>query len=166
MADIYLIPAHDALKALAHEKSASSDEGGEYFAMAIAARTPSAQLHADSVILVPLIPPDEGVEADMSFLAASPFIFLRLEGVPQPLLSYGSCCALSQGAEEFDIPFGSLFKFPSVSHYVVARPSVVANLERLQLQTEPISDTQGSGEQNSKAKKQCLRSLETGGEYF
>ena len=73
----------------------------------------AAQVHFDSVILIPLIPPDEGVEADMSFLAASPFMFLRLVGVPQPLLSYGSCFALSQGAEEYEIPFGTLFKFPS-----------------------------------------------------
>ena len=75
MAPIYVIPAHDALPefsvraltALAHAKSTSSDEAGEYFAMAIASKTPSAQFHADSVFLVPLIPSDEASSDEVGF---------------------------------------------------------------------------------------------------
>ena len=106
----------------------SSDEVGELLSIAVAVKIPAAQVPPNSDVIIPLGPPDIGIEADMLFLSTTLFIFLRLHGIPQPLLSYGACYALSERAEEFDIPAGSLFKFPSVTHYVVARPTVAASL--------------------------------------
>ena len=79
----------DALTALAHAETNSSDEAGEFFSMAVSIKVPAAQVPPNSVVIIPLGPPDIGIEADMSFLFTTPFMFLRLHGIPQPLLSYG-----------------------------------------------------------------------------
>ena len=79
----------DALTALAHAETNSSDEVGEFFSMADAVKVPAAQVPPDSVVIIPLGPPDIGIEADMPFLFTTPFMFLRLHGIPQPLLFYG-----------------------------------------------------------------------------
>ena len=135
-ATCFQIPTHqllpqlsvNALVAMAQCGSVSSDEAGEYFAMAIALKVPAAQVPNGSLIIIPLVPPLRGSEADMSYLASVPLMFLKLDGLPQPISTYGQCFALSEGADDFDIPNGSLFKFPSLSHYVLARPPVVARL--------------------------------------
>jgi hypothetical protein len=68
----------DALTALAHEEKNSSDETGEFFSMAAAVKVPAAQVPPNSVVIGT---PDIGIEADMSFLFMTPFMFLRLHGI-------------------------------------------------------------------------------------
>ena len=61
-APIYTIPVYrmlpiasiDALTALAHAETNSSDEAGELFSMVVAVKVPAAQVPPNSVIIIPL----------------------------------------------------------------------------------------------------------------
>jgi hypothetical protein len=155
----------NALIAMAQCGSTSSDEAGEYFAMAIAVKVQAAQVPNGSLVIVPLAPPTRGSEADMSYLASVPIMFLKLDGLPQPISTYGQCFALSEGADDFDIPTGSLFKFPSLSHYVLARPSIAAKLHLLPQANAAETTSSTTGDRTTLNKKQCVRQLEDGGEH-
>ena len=169
MPTCFSIPTHEllpqlslnALIAMAQCGSTSSDEAGEFFAMAIAVKVLAAQVPVGSLVIIPLAPPPVGSEANMTYLATVPLMFLQLDGLPQPISTYGQCFALSEGAGDFDIPTGSLFKFPSLSHYVIARPSVAARLHLLPVETTSSS----TSDRPSLSKKQCVRQLEDGGEH-
>jgi hypothetical protein len=137
MSTTFTIPEYTSLesgpvspiKRLAANEAAAADELGELFSMAVASRIPVARVNAADVVIVPLVEPGEGQICDLSYLASVPFMFVRLDGPPQPIMSYGTCWAWSAGSENCGLVQGQRVKFPTVSHYIVARPEVVLGLE-------------------------------------
>ena len=136
----------------------STDDDGEYLAMTLMHSLPAATVPEESIIILPLVVPIEGVPLNFTYVAASKHVFIRIHVRPQPRLTYGQCMAYSEGSFEQLIPIGAYIKFPSVANYLVAKPEMVElmkdsirpNVRRLLSDTIP-------------AKRLCIRPLDTGG---
>ena len=88
------------LHAVEHASSvvdASSDEVGEFYAMAMIQAVPAAQVPENAVIVIPLTPPEEGQVLDMTYVAASSLMFLHVHEKPQARMTYAHCAAYSTG---------------------------------------------------------------------
>ena len=46
---------------------------------------------AESIVVVPLSAPAEGVISDFTFLATAQLLFIQVHDKPQPLRTYGRC---------------------------------------------------------------------------
>lgn len=80
-------------------------------------------------------------------------------------MSYGTCWAWSDGAGDFGLVLGQRIKFPSVSHYIVAKPDVVLGLAH-EKRLKAVRESADVGDDGlvNQAKRVCNRSLEDGGE--
>jgi hypothetical protein len=87
----YPLAAGDLLRAIEHSGSvvsSSTDDDGEYYAMAMAQVLPAEQLPADSIIVVPLITPRVDEALDFTFMAAAECMFVKIhETYIRPLRS-------------------------------------------------------------------------------
>jgi hypothetical protein len=151
----------DLLRAIEHSGSveqASSDDAGEYYAMAMASVKPAEEVMESAIIVIPLTSPHAGEALDLTFVAASDCMFFQLHQVPQPRCTYGHCAAYSAGAPFRPVEVGAVFKFPSISNYVVAKPALAASVRAIRgTGTDlPLQQTQD--------KRQCVRQPEELGE--
>ena len=147
------------LHAVEHASSvvdASSDEVGEFYAMAMIQAVPAAQVPENAVIVIPLTPPEEGQVLDMTYVAASSLMFLHVHEKPQARMTYAHCAAYSTGTVDGPIPISALVKFPSSTSFLVARPRLVAAV----VATTGTEVDMMAGE----PKRQCVREPVSGGE--
>jgi hypothetical protein len=63
--------------------SSSTDDDGEYYAMAMAQVLPAEQLPADTIIVVPLTTPRVDEALDFAFMAAAECMFVKIHETPQ-----------------------------------------------------------------------------------
>ena len=148
------------LKAIENAASSlvtSTEEAGELLAMR-AAKVAVADIPDGAFIVVPLRAPRENEAIDFTFLSSSPHAYIKLQGTPQTIMTYGSLAGFSDNFPETPVDIGTNVKFPSPSHLVVAKGDLlVALLKKVATVT---SDTPG----DNTAKRQCLRQLVEGGE--
>ena len=145
-------PSLVALRLFAESQSVSTDEEGEFFAHSVALKVATNEIVADSIIIVPLVAPIDGQEADFTYLAATPFCFVQLNGRPQELMTYGICLSASEGAEDIQLPIGLLVKFPTPPAFIVAK------------QTFGITADTLASYSTTANKRLCTRQPELGGE--
>lgn len=165
--NVVILPTYDLahtrlLKAIENAASVqftSTDERGEYFAMAVAEKLAKADVPANAVIVIPEKEPSDNESLDLSFVASSPHIYVTLMGVPQSIMTYGSFTGCS---EETDIlvESGKTIKFPTPSHFLVAKTVLIEAIARMQ-QTILLEDALIA---DKGQKKQCLRQLVVEGE--
>jgi hypothetical protein len=151
----------DLLRAIEHSGSvvqASSDEAGEYYAMAMASVKPADEVVESAIIVIPLTSPRAGEILDLSFVAAADCMYFQLHQVPQPRCTYGHCAAYSAGSPIRPVEIGAVFKFPSIVQYIVAKPALAASVRAARAMETDIQA------QQTQDKRQCVRQPEELGE--
>ena len=120
-----LVPAVllHALENASSVQATSTNEDGEAYGVSSAAVVAIANVPADAVIILPMSPPLENVEVDFTYVAASKTAFVQ---VHDKRMTYGHCLGYSAGAGERPVAVGTLIKFPSQPHYLVAKPRLLA----------------------------------------
>ena len=137
------------LTIMANTPAGSSDNDGEYFSMAVAVRKAAVDVHESDIVIVPLSGPIGKEPADFTFLAKTPLMFIKLVGPPQPIETYGKCVAYHGDVPDIPFALESLLEFPSLSHYIVARPGVFEALGEIVPAPADLDDRP--------AKKLCVR---------
>ena len=151
----------DLLRAIEHSGSVeqtSSDEAGEYYAMAMASVKPAEEVAESAIIVIPLTKPREGEVLDFSFVAVADCMFFQLHQTPQPRCTYGHCAAYSAGTLYRPVEVGDVFKFPSIAQYIVALPTLATSV-RAERGMEVEIPTQ-----QTRDKRLCVRQPEELGE--
>ena len=159
----YELISGDLLRQIEHASSvvaASTDDLGEFYAMAMAVSVPAAMVADSSIIVVPLSPPGDGEIIDFTYLAGGKSMFVKVHDTPQPRMTYGHIASYSAGT--FDKPFqvGTMVKLATPTNFVVAKQRLVVAISiaagaEVDLRTETVQPG---------AKRPCTRQLETGGE--
>ena len=123
-----LVPAVllHALENASSVQATSTNEDGEAYGVSSAAVVAIANVPADAVIILPMSPPLENVEVDFTYVAASKTAFVQVHDKPRERMTYGHCLGYSAGAGERPVAVGTLIKFPSQPHYLVAKPRLLA----------------------------------------
>ena len=129
-----------ALQQMADTPATATEERGEYFALEVAEQKTVANMRLHEVVLVPLRAPLDGQVADLTFLASSPHMFVKVTGTPQTFMTYGKCWAYSVGVEHPTIEIGANVKFASVANFTVAKDGTVEVLEDLRRQLSTRED--------------------------
>lgn len=76
----------DLLRAIENSGSVvatSTDDAGEYYAMAMAAVTPAMTILEGAIMIIPLTTPRVDEPLDFTFVAAADCMYVELHGVPQ-----------------------------------------------------------------------------------
>jgi hypothetical protein len=149
-----------ALNGAACATSASTDDIGDYFNMALASKVPIAQVADNATVLVPLFNIEDGAIANASILATGPMLYARLQGLPQPRMVFAQCVAYSSGVESQPFPIGTRIKFPPPTHLWVARQFLVDTISTLG--PRPYSDPNIT-DATKAPKRTCRRPLEEDG---
>ena len=137
----------------------STDTAGDMFNCTRANKVPLSEILPDAVIMIPLFVPEEPIVMDSSALAASPMMYVRLAGQPQPRAIFGTCIAYSADAENREVKIGAGVYFPPPPHLLVVKPSI---LGQVSITTETRSDYAETDEMRQ-SKRLCVRLLEDRG---
>jgi hypothetical protein len=122
----------------------------------IAVRKDVTTVLADDIIMIPLVGPTDSQTDAGTFMVTAPIMFVRLVGVPQPIMMYGTCAGFYGPVSIFPFMIGESLKLPSLGNYFTARPGVVEALTQLTPDPSSIS--------GPSAKRVCARPLEDRGE--
>ena len=136
----------------------STDEYGEYFAMSLVRVTPYGAVLPESTIVVPLAEAGEEEVFDLTFLAKSPLMFVRLHDCPQPLRTYGRCVAYSTGVVERPLAIGAMIRFPTIPQFIVAKRDLEVAVR------DNRGFDAGGAPESFPEKRQCVRPLGEDGE--
>ena len=136
----------------------STDDFGEYFAMSLIRSTPSGDMQPDSTIAIPVAEAGEEEVFDFTFVAKSRLMFVRLQDCPQPLQTYGRCVAYSAGEGERPLAIGTMVRYPTIPHFIVAKPDL-----EVAVYSNQGFDANGPPE-TLPEKHQCVRPLGEDGE--
>ena len=131
---VYQLLSTEALKGLedaAVATTASSDEAGDYYNMAVATKVPVAEVSHNAIILVPLSATADGAVMTSTSLAAGPTMYVRLNGLPQLRMVFGTCVGYSDDSVDKVIATSTLVKFPPPEHLFVAKEVLVDALAAL-----------------------------------
>ena len=145
-----------ALEHAASIVATHTDDDGEAYAMQMVRSIPAADVPANSMVVIPLDTPQDGVALDFTFLASCKSLFFQVHEKPQARMTNGHCANFSAGTLDRPVPIGALLKFPSLATYLVAQPRL------LQALRAPLENVGTLGAES--AKRPCLRPLEVGGE--
>ena len=157
----YPLAAGDLLRAIEHSGSvvsSSTDDDGEYYAMAMAQVVPAEQLPADSIIVVPLTTPRVDEALDFTFMAAAECMFVKIHETPQTRRTYGHCAAYSVDCAHKPIAIGDVFKFSTLGTFVVAKRQLVESV------IASRSSEVDTAMETNVDKRQCIRPLVEVGE--
>ena len=166
--EVLRLPSHEllpiamleGLRDAAVSVTTSTVEGGEHFAMALAKKAAVNDIAPGAVILVPLFATDDAAVIDFTRMTSGPIMYLRLVGPPQPIMSYATCAAHSAVPADHSISPGQLVKFPSPSHFIVAKDCVVDKLAAMPTTARGLLHDDAE----EPKKRPCIRTLEVGGD--
>lgn len=115
-------------------------------------------MQSESTIVIPLA--EAGVEEvfDFTLVAKSRLMFVRLQDCPQPLRTYGRCVAYSAGEGEGPLAIGTMIRFPTIPHFIVAKRDL-----EVTVRSNRGFDANGPPE-TLPEKRQCVRPLREDGE--
>ena len=157
----YPLASGDLLRAIEHSGSVaptSTDDAGEYYAMAMAQVLQADQVPVDSIMVVPLTSPRADEVLDFSFVAASECMYVQLHEQPQFRRTYGHCMAYSGDLVEKPLEVGAVFKFATIGTFIIAKRQLVAAVRAT---TCPAVENQSVSNTD---KRQCVRPLVEVGE--
>ena len=140
--------------------TSSSDDLGELFGIAVATKVAAEDVVIGSVVIIPFRNPGSDEVIDFSFVASSPQLYVTLKGTPQIRMSYGVCTAYSNNCPEFPVDVGTAIKFPSPSHFLVAKGDLTEALSAAVKTSSRSMEPQIEEGQ----KRQCIRQLDEVGE--
>lgn len=86
----YELISGDLLRQFEHTSSvvaASTDDLGEFYAMAMAVSVPAAMVADSSIIIVPLSSPGDGEIIDFTYLAGGKLMIVKVHDTPQPMMT-------------------------------------------------------------------------------
>jgi hypothetical protein len=86
---------------------------------------PAELVLPETIIVITLSSPADNEIFDFTFIATAQLLFVQLHGRPQPLRTYGRCVGYSMGAVDRPLAIGEMFRFPTVSHFIVAKRDLV-----------------------------------------
>ena len=69
--------------------SESTEEKGEFYAMALLQPLLAALVPENSIIVIPLVPPQEDQPLDMTYVADTSLMFIHVHEKPQTRITYG-----------------------------------------------------------------------------
>ena len=138
--------------------STSTDDAGEYYAMAMASVVPAGEVKESAIIIIPLTNPRASEALDFTFVAAADCMYFQLHKIPQLRCTYGHCAAYSADVPDRPLEVGAVFKFPSITSFIVASPQLAAAVRAVRgAEVDvPLQQTQD--------KRRCVRQLEELGE--
>lgn len=151
------LAAGDLLRAIEHSGSVvatSTDDAGEYYAMAMASVVPADSVQEGAIIIVPLTVPRPDEVLDFTFVAAADCMYVQLHAVPQLRRTYGHCAAYSADAPDRPLDIGAVFKFATIGSFLVAKHQLAAS----------VRAARGVELEQTPEKRQCVRQLEDLGE--
>jgi hypothetical protein len=149
----YQLVAGPLLHALEHASSVTqvSDEAGEAF-LIFAEVLAVAAVPSDSILAIPLIPPEVEEAQNFSYQARSKAVFVQLHEKPKQFMTYGHCLGYSVGTVDPPLAIDEIFKFPSMATYIVTKARLSTTIFRASV--GPAVDLQlGPGG----SKRQCAR---------
>jgi hypothetical protein len=155
------LAAGDLLRAIENAGSVvatSTDDAGEYYAMAMAAVVPTAELLEGAIIVIPLTSPRADEALDFTFVAGADCMYFQVHGVPQSRCTYGHCAAYSADAPDRPVEIGAVFKFATVASVILARHQLAAAVRAVQGVDVELPVHQAP------EKRQCVRQPEVLGE--
>lgn len=117
------------LRAIEHSGSVlptSTDDAGEYYAMALAKVVQAEEVPANSIMVIPLTPPHAGESLDFTYVAASDCMYVQLHEQPQFRRTYGHCVAYSADVTDKPVAIGEVFKFSTIASFIVAKRQLSA----------------------------------------
>lgn len=158
---LYPLVAGPLLQAFEHASSvttASSDDDGEFYSMVLAAVLAPAAVPNESIIVVPLTPPEDGEVLDFTYVARSQALFVQVHEKPFQRMTYGHVLGYSAGIVDPPLAMEMVLKFPTSTSFIVAKPRLV---EAIRAATGHVVDIQLVPEAS---KRQCVRPLELVGE--
>jgi hypothetical protein len=129
-----------------------SDEVGEAYLL-FAEVILAAAVPNESIIVIPLAPPEVGKVLVFSYVAKSKVMFVQLHETPKRFMTYGHCLGYSTGTVDPPLAVEQVLKFPSMATYIVAKVRLVATIRAA---VGPVVDLQLGAEV---AKRQCVRPL-------
>jgi hypothetical protein len=135
----------------------STEESGEFFAMALAHVVPAEMMPSNSIIVIPLTVPGENELFDFSFIEATDLMFVQLHERPQPIRTYCHCLAYSEGTRNRPPAIGAKLRFPTMTQFIVAKRDLEVAVQSSR------SDVTGSVDSRPD-KRQCVRPLVEVGE--
>ena len=149
------------LRAIEHSGSVlptSTDDAGEYYAMALAKVVQAEEVPANSIMVIPLTPPRAGESLDFTYVAASDCMYVQLHEQPQFRRTYGHCVAYSADVTDKPVAIGEVFKFSTIASFIVAQRQLsAAVISAGGLEMDVIGDLPTE-------KRQCVRPLVEMGE--
>ena len=135
----------------------STDEVGEFYAMALLQPLLAAQVPDNAIIAIPLLPPPEDQPLDMTYVAATSLMFVHVHEKPQTRMTYGHVAGYSAGTVPLPIPVSTMVKFPSAASFLVAKPRLIAaEIASVGPEVDVLVEAE--------PKRQCLRQPVSGGE--
>ena len=149
------------LKALEHAasvKPTATEEAGEMLATRVQL-TASANVAENAFFVVPLQVPTGPQAIDFDFVASSPQAFFRLRGRPQTIMTYAFRVAYSEGVIETPTDIEISIKFPSLSHFMVAKGDLLKALS-----ADDMAVDAAEVPSDGTAKRHCLRQPDEEGE--
>ena len=144
----------DLRRAIEHSgsvRATSTDDAGEYFAMAMASVVRAEDVKESEIIIIPLTNPRFDEVLDFTFIASADCMYVQLHAVPQLRCTYGHCAAYSADAPDRPLEIGAVFKFATIASFIVASKQLAAAVRAVRgAEVDlPIRQTQD--------KRQCVR---------
>ena len=127
---VYPLVTGPLLHALEHASSvtqSASDEEGEIY-MLFAEVVAAAAVPNESIVVIPLTTPGNDEVMNFSYLARSQMMFVQLHEKPQQFMTYGHCLGYSAGTVDPPLAIEEVFKFPSVTTYIIAKARLVGTI--------------------------------------
>jgi hypothetical protein len=155
------LAAGDLLRAIEHSGSVtatSTDDAGEYYAMAMATVVPAESVQEGAIIVIPLTIPRPDEVLDFTFVAAADCMYVQLHSLPQLRRTYGHCAAYSADAPDQPLAIGAVFKFATVGSFIVAKQQLAASVRAIRA----FENESELGQ--TPDKRQCVRQQEVLGE--
>ena len=151
-------PLLHAVETASSVMTTSTDDAGEYYAMAIAQKLAASEVPNEAVILIPLNTPVDGETVDYTYMAASKVLFIQVHEKPQARMTYGHCLAYSAGTMDIPMGINEVVKFPTPTNFIVAKPRLIQVIREVPGPAVEISLGTGG------SKRQCVRPLDLVGE--
>jgi hypothetical protein len=133
-------------------EASSTDDDGEYYAMAMAEVKLAGLAPVDAMIVIPLTISRVDQSLDLTFAASADCMYDQLHVKPQARCTYGHCVAYFADAQYRPLDIGARFSFARIASYIVA-PEKLATSVRA---TRGIEANLTTGAAD---KRQCVRPL-------
>jgi hypothetical protein len=126
--------------------------------MAMVKTRPSGLVMESAIFVILLTVPRPGEVLNFTFVAAADCMYFQLHQIPQSKCTYGHCAAYAADAPYRPVDIWAVFKFPSLTSYIVASTALAESVRAVRGAEVDLSVPQ------TQDKRQCVRQPEELGE--